>query len=159
MAIAGDGGLAYAIPDPVLVKLIVLAFAAGEAAISGKSEPLVDHCSRQHQTRLARLSCLAPDIVDAIVDGRQPPELSGRRLLRIADLPLDWGAQRRLLGSHSRTLDRRANAITIGTAAAASKSGSRRQPPFLDPFRATESVFRSRLAWDSSTSPGSIGGI
>jgi site-specific DNA recombinase len=50
---------------------------------------LVDRYSRQHQTRLARLSYLAPDIVGAIIDGRQPPELNGRRLLRFADLPVD----------------------------------------------------------------------
>jgi site-specific DNA recombinase len=98
MAIAGDGGSVQANPDPVLLKLIVLAFAAREAAISGKPEPLVDQYSRQHQTRLARLSYLAPDIVGALIDGRQPPELNGRRLLRIADLPLDWGAQRQMLG-------------------------------------------------------------
>jgi site-specific DNA recombinase len=98
MAIAGDGGSVQADPDPILLKLIVLAFAAREAAISCKPEPLVDHYSRQHQTRLARLSYLAPDIVGAIIDGRQPPELNGRRLLRIADLPLDWGAQRQMLG-------------------------------------------------------------
>jgi site-specific DNA recombinase len=98
MAIAGDGGAVDASPDPVLVKLIVLAFAAREAAITGKPEPLVDHYSRQHQTRLARLSYLAPDIVGSIVEGRHPPELNGRRLLRIADLPLDWGARRQLLG-------------------------------------------------------------
>jgi site-specific DNA recombinase len=98
MAIAGDGGQVDAAPDPVLLKLIVLAFAAREAAISGKPEPLVDHYSRQHLTRLARLSYLAPDLVSAIIDGRQPPELNGRRLLRIADLPLDWNAQRRMLG-------------------------------------------------------------
>ncbi len=98
MAIAGDGGPVQANPDPVLLKLIVLAFAAREAAISGKPEPLVDQYSRQHQTRLARLSYLAPDIVGAIIDGRQPPELNGRRLLRIADIPLDWGAQRQMLG-------------------------------------------------------------
>ena len=98
MTIAVDGSSAHAAPDPVLLKLIVLAFAAREAAISGKPEPLVDHYSRQHQTRLARLSYLAPDIVGAVLDGRQPPELNGRRLLRIADLPLDWGTQRRRLG-------------------------------------------------------------
>ncbi len=98
MAIAGDGGSADRTPDPVLLKLIVLAFAAREAAISGKPEPLVDHYSRQHLTRLARLSYLAPDLVSAIIDGRQPRELNGRRLLRIADLPLDWNAQRRMLG-------------------------------------------------------------
>ncbi len=98
MVIAVDGSSAHATPDPVLLKLIVLTFAAREAAISGKPEPLVDHYSRQHQTRLARLSYLAPDIVGAVLDGRQPPELNGRRLLRIADLPLDWGTQRRRLG-------------------------------------------------------------
>ena len=98
MAISGDGSTATATPDPVLLKLIVLAFAARATAITGKPEPLVDHYSRQHQTRLARLSYLAPDIVGAIIDGSQPRDLNGRRLLRIADLPLDWRAQRQVLG-------------------------------------------------------------
>nr|WP_295661346.1 recombinase family protein [Polymorphobacter sp.] len=97
-AIAGDGGPAIARPDAALLKLIVLGFAAREAAISGNPEPLVDHYSRQHQTRLARLSYLAPDIVGAIVAGHQPATLSGRRLLRIAELPLAWPAQRTALG-------------------------------------------------------------
>ncbi len=83
--------------DPVLRNLIVLTFAAREAAISGKAEPLVDRSSRQHPTRLVRLSYLAPDIVGAIIEGRQPLELNGRRLLRIADLPLDGSTQRQLL--------------------------------------------------------------
>ena len=98
MAILGDGSAATATPDPVLLKLIVLAFAAREAAITGTPEPLIDHYSRQHRTRLARLSYLAPDIVAAVLDGSQPPQLNGRRLLRIADLPLDWCAQRSMLG-------------------------------------------------------------
>ena len=41
---------------------------------------------------------LAPDIIRAIIEGRQPPSLSGRRLLRAADLPFDWNGQRVLLG-------------------------------------------------------------
>ena len=98
MAISGDGSSTSATPDPVLLKLIVLAFAAREAAITGTPEPLVDHYSRQHQTRLARLSYLAPEIIGAVLDGSQPPQLNGRRLLRIADLPLDWSAQREMLG-------------------------------------------------------------
>jgi site-specific DNA recombinase len=36
--------------------------------------------------------------VSAIVEGRQPPALSGRRLLRCASLPIDWNGQRRVLG-------------------------------------------------------------
>ncbi|SOB80716.1 Site-specific DNA recombinase [Sphingomonas guangdongensis] len=48
-------------------------------------------------SRLVRLSYLAPDIVAAIVDGTQPPELT-RRVLLECDLPTDWGMQRRILG-------------------------------------------------------------
>ncbi len=46
-----------------------------------------------------RLRWLAPDIVTAIVNGRQPPQLSTKRLMRLmAKLPADWAAQRALLG-------------------------------------------------------------
>jgi site-specific DNA recombinase len=48
--------------------------------------------------RVLRLRFLAPDIVTAILDGRQPVELTSRTLLRIADLPLDWSGQRQALG-------------------------------------------------------------
>jgi hypothetical protein len=46
-----------------------------------------------------RLRWLAPDIVTAIVNGRQPRQLSTKRLMRVmAKLPADWAAQRALLG-------------------------------------------------------------
>jgi site-specific DNA recombinase len=45
-----------------------------------------------------RLSYLAPDIIIDILAGRQPPELTPKRLLRTSpDLPLDWSAQRAFL--------------------------------------------------------------
>jgi DNA invertase Pin-like site-specific DNA recombinase len=47
--------------------------------------------------RLARLAFLAPDIQQAIVEGRQRNGVSLERLMRI-DLPLNWIDQRRLLG-------------------------------------------------------------
>jgi hypothetical protein len=47
--------------------------------------------------KLARLGCLAPDIVTAVVEGRQPPALTAATLLDL-DLPLCWKAQRALLG-------------------------------------------------------------
>ncbi|MEX2374063.1 MAG: recombinase family protein [Dehalococcoidia bacterium] len=47
--------------------------------------------------RLSRLAFLAPDIQQAIIDGRQPVVVNLERLMRI-DLPLDWNEQRRLLG-------------------------------------------------------------
>ena len=57
------------------------------------------------RTRLANLvglSCLAPEIVTAIVEGRQPPGLTARRLRKL-ELPLAWEAQRRLLGFEAST--------------------------------------------------------
>ena len=47
-------------------------------------------------TRILRLAYLAPDIIEAILAGRQPGELTLARLLKI-DLPLDWHAQREAL--------------------------------------------------------------
>lgn len=42
-------------------------------------------------TRLLRLTLLAPDIVEAILDGRQGPEVTLARL--IEPFPLEWQAQ------------------------------------------------------------------
>ena len=45
-----------------------------------------------------QLAFLAPDIVGAILAGRQPVELTANRLRRVGTLPLEWDHQRRLLG-------------------------------------------------------------
>jgi len=42
------------------------------------------------------LAFLAPDIIQAIYEGRQPPGLKIKRLC--AQLPFDWAEQRRVLG-------------------------------------------------------------
>jgi len=47
---------------------------------------------------LARLTFLSPDIVAAILDGRQPSSLTPRRLLRQINLPLHWHEQKTALG-------------------------------------------------------------
>lgn len=52
---------------------------------------------RTRLTQLVMLSCLAPDIVTAIVEGRQPPSLTARSLLG-TELPLAWSQQRAVLG-------------------------------------------------------------
>jgi hypothetical protein len=41
---------------------------------------------------------LAPDIVVAILEGRQPPDVTTERLKRLPHLPYAWDRQRRLLG-------------------------------------------------------------
>lgn len=50
-----------------------------------------------HFSRLVRLNYLAPDIVNAILDGTQPASLTKDTLLK-ANLPTDWSLQRKLLG-------------------------------------------------------------
>jgi hypothetical protein len=49
-------------------------------------------------SRILPLGLLAPDIVEAILAGRHPVELTARRLKRIPDLPVSWAEQRQILG-------------------------------------------------------------
>ena len=52
-------------------------------------------------SRLLRLPLLAPDIVIAIVNGQNPPQLTAKKLMRLAlQIPVDWTEQRKLLGFH-----------------------------------------------------------
>ena len=51
-------------------------------------------------SRVLRLTLLAPDIVEAILDGRQPAELQLDDLLE--GFPLEWEGQRRLGSSVSK---------------------------------------------------------
>jgi hypothetical protein len=44
------------------------------------------------------LTCLAPDIITAILQGTQPPSLAARQMLRLSEIPLAWQDQRRMLG-------------------------------------------------------------
>ncbi len=49
-------------------------------------------------SRRLPLAFLAPDIIEAILGGRQPIELTAARMMRIRDLPLSWAEQRQRLG-------------------------------------------------------------
>lgn len=57
-----------------------------------------DSVNQGDVSRILPLGLLAPDIVEAILDGRQPIELTAKRLKRVPDLPISWAEQRRLLG-------------------------------------------------------------
>jgi site-specific DNA recombinase len=46
--------------------------------------------------RILRCAFLAPDLVEAILQGRQPPELTLARLCHT--LPFDWSEQRKEFG-------------------------------------------------------------
>ena len=89
-------------PDRKLVQLLEEAREAQALAFANREQPLGD-VAREHGSgpaffsRLVRLNYLAPDIVTAILDGRQPTGLTRRTMLYCA-LPLDWAQQRQLFG-------------------------------------------------------------
>ncbi|KQN19592.1 hypothetical protein ASE86_12195 [Sphingomonas sp. Leaf33] len=100
--------LVYAAPDanPVmrddrLIQLIASGYAAYDQLLAGDSKP--GTTKRSHLVRLARLRFLTPDIVTAIVHGRQPADLTSRTLLRVAEMPLAWADQRTVFGFSQTT--------------------------------------------------------
>jgi site-specific DNA recombinase len=85
------------------VRLLVRANASRDQLLADRSLTLEDIAKTEgvvppYATRLFRLTVLAPDIVSAILSGKQPPELTARRLMDDPRLPLDWNEQRRCLG-------------------------------------------------------------
>jgi hypothetical protein len=54
--------------------------------------------SRSYFSRIFRLSFLAPEITKAIIQGRQPSELSAIKLMAAGQFACDWSAQRRQFG-------------------------------------------------------------
>ena len=52
-----------------------------------------------NMSRLLRLPTLAPDIITAIVNGKNPPQLTAKKLMRLTpQIPVDWAEQRKRLG-------------------------------------------------------------
>jgi hypothetical protein len=93
----GDAGL-----DNKLIRLIAEANAARQLVHCSSDKPLCriaadEKRCRTRLTVLIALSCLAPDVVTAIVEGRQPKLLNRQMLLR-GSLPFDWDRQRAVLG-------------------------------------------------------------
>ena len=94
--------IASATRDDRLVALIAEAHQARQLVLSSPEQSIAAIAAARGRCRtrlgkLAALSCLAPDIVTAIVEGRQPASLTARTLQDI-DLPLAWVDQRALLG-------------------------------------------------------------
>lgn len=98
LAIPPDGSDACSAPDPALMRLLAQAMAAQQMVLKGTEDPSVAGYSKRYLWQLLRISWLAPGIISAIVEGRHPAGLTGRRLLRAAQLPLRWSEQREFLG-------------------------------------------------------------
>ncbi len=90
-------------PDPVLLKEVARAHRCFEALLKGDAENLSMLASREgvsdrYISSLLPLAFLAPEIVEAISTGQQPPDLTAHKLIRHVDLPIDWSGQKHLLG-------------------------------------------------------------
>jgi site-specific DNA recombinase len=103
VVIDGTDPFAAAKPDARLIKLLLRARRYNAAVAHGEGVPFAalaqrEGVSRSYFTRLVRLSYLAPDITQAILDGRQPRDLTAEKLLEHSRLPLAWHDQRLVLG-------------------------------------------------------------
>jgi DNA invertase Pin-like site-specific DNA recombinase len=88
--------------DEKLVQLLAEAHAARKLVLQHPEQSIAAIAADQGRCRtrlgkLVGLSCLAPDIVTAIVEGRQPATLTAKSLSAI-ELPMHWQQQRRALG-------------------------------------------------------------
>ena len=103
MRIDSTDSFATAKPGARLIKLLIRARRFNTALVGSDRVPFAALAKREgvspsYFTRLVRLSYLAPAITEAILDGRQPPDLTVNKLLAHSRLPLGWHEQRTVLG-------------------------------------------------------------
>lgn len=89
--------------DPKLVAIVVKARHWFAKLISGECDSIgaiadQANVTSSYVSRVMYLAFLAPDIVERIVAGKAPPDVTAERLTRIGPLPMAWDAQRKLLG-------------------------------------------------------------
>jgi site-specific DNA recombinase len=96
-----SGGGRTATPNAVLIKAVARAHVWHERLLSGKA-PSLRAVAREHGVtpryvrRILRCAFLAPDLVEAILQGYQSPGLTLAGLCHA--LPLDWAEQRKEIG-------------------------------------------------------------
>ena len=91
----------HAAAVPSLLKAVARAHSWYGLIVSGKACTVRDLAREAglhevYVTRILRCAYLAPDIVEAILDGRQPADLTLQKLCRA--VPMSWAEQRRCLG-------------------------------------------------------------
>ncbi|MCE1236113.1 MAG: recombinase family protein [Hyphomicrobiales bacterium] len=90
-------------PDRSLLRLLARAHRFRDLILRGDGQSIAELAdetgvTRPYFSRIVRLGFLAPDITTAILDGRQPIDLSAKQLSITTDLAKDWSEQRRELG-------------------------------------------------------------
>ena len=87
--------------DSTLVKALARAFRWKRLLESGEFATIAELAEREgiapsYMTRVLRLTLLAPDIVEAILEGQQGPEVTLARVLE--PFPMEWAGQRDSFG-------------------------------------------------------------
>jgi site-specific DNA recombinase len=97
-------GVANSAPaDTSLIRLLVRGQKIAKRLFEPNCPPLEavaqeEEITASYATRLVRLAFLAPDIVAAILAGKQPSGLTANKLMADTRLPLEWQDQRAALG-------------------------------------------------------------
>jgi DNA invertase Pin-like site-specific DNA recombinase len=100
--IVGDHDRSEGIVDLALLKAIARAHRWFDELSIAKARSLAQIAAREglnvrYVGRLIRLAFLAPDIVESIIQGRQPAALTAEGLSRRIEIPLEWCAQKAAL--------------------------------------------------------------
>jgi site-specific DNA recombinase len=85
-------------PDKPLLRALVRAHRWFDLLRSGQAESIAaiaaaEQLTGAYVTRVLRLAFLSPDLVERILDGSHPPELTADRLTLRTDMPLAWSEQ------------------------------------------------------------------
>jgi len=101
-AAGGKESIVASRPDRSLIRALVRAHHWRNRLESGEANSTFDLARQEgfhvrYIRNILKVAFLAPDIAEAILDGRQPAHLALADLIR-ADLPDVWSAQRKLLG-------------------------------------------------------------
>ncbi len=88
-------------PNATVIKALTRAYKWKERLFSGGAPSTSaianeEGMTERYVSRIMRLAFLAPDIVEAILDGYHPVDLELEQLLN--GIPIGWDAQRRALG-------------------------------------------------------------
>jgi len=100
--VINGGARASSKTDQSLLRAVARAHCWFDDLVSGRSMVEIaksNGVGKQYVSRLIRLAFLAPEMVERIVAGRQPPELTVQSLqVGRFDIPVDWVAQKRAIG-------------------------------------------------------------
>lgn len=90
-------------PDRSLLRLLAQAHQFRARVMQGRGQTIAALAAEagvgaSYFTRIVRSGFLAPDVVTAILQGRQPPELNAKQLSLHIRLPIGWNDQVAALG-------------------------------------------------------------